>query len=383
MKGIILEIKGNNAVVLCKEGDFKVIKLKNGCIYNVGDEVEVENIGVSRFLKNYALSAAVFLAICLIAVSLYYTVMIPAFYISIDINPSLEFGVNRLGRVVDVKFYNDDSARLVEDKNIFKNKPLEDAVRIFINRAKMEKYLDGENPAVMFTISRRYTGKNTEKIKEALKNAVIEAANKDIRASEGSVKMMVQSSPLTMARDTSKETKDVDIIIEEVSIKKHNDARKMGISPGKLFIYEKIKEKNPGITLEEVKNKPIKNLLKEIKNENKEFLGGEESQKKVEEKDIEKGKNGKVDEKDNTGEKSNGGTKKVLEIIKENKKNVEKNKTSGQEKEIPLDKKDNIKEKIDLKGRFNNIFEKNLIEENNRKGFLKNIFDNKIKGGRL
>ncbi|MGB9840821.1 anti-sigma factor domain-containing protein, partial [Thermovenabulum sp.] len=72
MKGIILEIKGNSAVVLCKDGDFKVIKLKNGCIYNVGEEVEVENIGVSRFLKNYALSAAVFLAICLIAVSLYY-----------------------------------------------------------------------------------------------------------------------------------------------------------------------------------------------------------------------------------------------------------------------------------------------------------------------
>lgn len=386
MKGIILEIKGNSAVVLCKDGDFKVIKLKNGCIYNVGEEVEVENIGVSRYLKNYALSAAVFLAICLIAVSLYYAVMIPAFYVSIDINPSLEFGVNRLGRVVDVNFYNDDSARLVEDKNIFKNKPLEDAVRIFIDRAKMGKYLDGENPAVMFTISRRDRGKNTEKIKEALKNAVIEAA-KEIRASEGSVKMLVQSSPLTMAQDTSKDTKDVEIIIEEVSIKKHDDARKMGISPGKLYIYEKIKEKNPGITLEEVKNKPIKNLLKEIKNENKEILEGEKSQKKVDKKDIEKGKNENVDEKENTEGKNSKGAKKVLEMNKENKKDGEKENASGQEKEIPIDKKDDIKEnlikKINLKERFNNKIDENLIEEKNKKGFLKNIFEKKIKGSKL
>ncbi|MGB9839722.1 anti-sigma-I factor RsgI family protein, partial [Thermovenabulum sp.] len=295
-------------------------------------------------------------------------VMIPAFYVSIDINPSLEFGVNRLGRVVDVKFYNDDSARLVEDKNIFKNKPLEDAVRIFIDRAKMGKYLDGENPAVMFTISRRDRGKNTEKIKEALKNAVKEAANREIRASEGSVKMLVQSSPLTMAQDTSKDTKDVEIIIEEVSIKKHDDARKMGISPGKLYIYEKIKEKNPGITLEEVKNKPIKNLLKEIKNENKEILEGEKFQKKVDEKDIEKDKNENKDEKENTEGKNSGGTKKVLEMN-----------TSGQEKEIPIDKKDDIKEnlirKINLKERFNNKIDENLIEEKNKKGFLKNIFE--------
>lgn len=351
MKGVILEIKGNKAVVLSKDGDFKVIKLKSKCFYNVGDEIEVEREGMFYYTRSLALYAAVFLIFSIIAFSIYYNMMIPVMYVSIDINPSLEFEVNRLERVIDVNFYNEDGANIVGDKKAFKNKTLEEAVKLVINKAKENKYMEGEKPAVMFTISYKDNAKINEKIKETLKNAVKEAVQKDR-----------DSSPGLKAAD-AQESENVDVIIEEISIQKHNDAKKIGISPGKLYIYEKMKEKKPDISLEEVKKQSIKNLLKGMTNNQvKELINNRENS------------NNLNTDKDNVKVKENQGniekqkeTKEIKRFIQENRNSKEEKKKDYQEKDQKNEQKN--EQKSDQENKRSN-------EVNKRMNYKEKINDN-------
>lgn len=69
--------------------------------------------------------------------------MTPTAYISIDINPSLELGINRFNRIVSVEGYNDDGDNLAESLNItFMN--YNDALDEIISNQSIEDYLDAD-----------------------------------------------------------------------------------------------------------------------------------------------------------------------------------------------------------------------------------------------
>lgn len=66
--------------------------------------------------------------------------MTPTAYISIDINPSLELGINRFNRIVSVEGYNDDGDNLAESLNItFMN--YNDALDEILSSQSIEDYL--------------------------------------------------------------------------------------------------------------------------------------------------------------------------------------------------------------------------------------------------
>ena len=69
--------------------------------------------------------------------------MIPTAYISIDVNPSLELGINRFDRVVSVEGYNEDGDNLADSLNItFMN--YSDALEEIISSRRIEDYLSGD-----------------------------------------------------------------------------------------------------------------------------------------------------------------------------------------------------------------------------------------------
>lgn len=72
--------------------------------------------------------------------SLYFT---PAASISIDINPSLELGVNRFDRVISIDSFNEDGQELSKMLNVrFKN--YTDAITEILNNDKVEALLSGD-----------------------------------------------------------------------------------------------------------------------------------------------------------------------------------------------------------------------------------------------
>ena len=69
--------------------------------------------------------------------------MTPTAYISIDINPSLELGINRFDRIISVEGYNEDGDNLAESLNItFMN--YNDALAEILSMRSIEDYLSGD-----------------------------------------------------------------------------------------------------------------------------------------------------------------------------------------------------------------------------------------------
>lgn len=102
----------------------------------------------SQFVPGIALAAAALL--CLIAAGGYSVYRRPVSYISIDVNPSIELGVNRFDRVVSTEAYNDDGKGMIEQIPL-KNVSYMQAIGRLLNDGKYNRYLD-ENAVLIFTV---------------------------------------------------------------------------------------------------------------------------------------------------------------------------------------------------------------------------------------
>lgn len=83
----------------------------------------------------------------------YYSYITPVSYISIDVNPSVELGLNRMDRVVTVTPYNDDGAQLVQSLSL-KHKPYTEAVELLLADETLKSYLN-EDALLSFTVVSR------------------------------------------------------------------------------------------------------------------------------------------------------------------------------------------------------------------------------------
>lgn len=110
----------------------------------------------------YGLAAA----ICLLLVfevgwhSLY---GMPTSYISMDVNPSIELGVNRYGRVVAAEAYNEDGWDVLKHLSV-KNKPYVQAVCSLLEDEAYRKYL-ANDATLVFTIISDSPDAITEELK--------------------------------------------------------------------------------------------------------------------------------------------------------------------------------------------------------------------------
>lgn len=90
--------------------------------------------------RHFVPVAACFLFLLFIGHRLYFT---PTVQISIDINPSIELGVNRFNRIVSIEGYNDDGQKLAESLNV-KYKYYTEAVDQILNDATITTLLSNE-----------------------------------------------------------------------------------------------------------------------------------------------------------------------------------------------------------------------------------------------
>lgn len=96
----------------------------------------------------YALAALVLF--CLIGMGGHFTYSRPVSYISIDVNPSIELGINCFGRVVSAEAYNDDGEGMTEQVPL-KNVSYMHAISRLLNDDNYNRYLE-EDPVLVFTV---------------------------------------------------------------------------------------------------------------------------------------------------------------------------------------------------------------------------------------
>ena len=254
MKAVITEIRGKMAVLLSDDG--RITKIKNKG-YELGQEVDFMKTN-SNFKKAVTFAAAAcFLLISGGSVFAYYT---PSSYVSLDVNPSIEFSVNIFDRVIKITGVNDDGTEIINEISIdnLKNKNIADAVNLIVDEISKEGYLESDDAGIVISTSSEDMDKADE-LAQKLEDSATEACE------ENNAKVTVTA--------------------EAVGKKRVDEARELGVTPGKLNLVEKLKESSEdpdSIDVNEWLNKPVKEIMAQTKENKKAEKSIPENKKKNE-----------------------------------------------------------------------------------------------------
>src|SRR5690554_2889559 len=118
--GIVLEIKGNKAIIMTPNGEFVNISFR-GKAPSIGEIYSGRISKYNNAIRHLAIVASItFILICVSAIKLYYTACAS---IIVSINPSIEITINRWDRIIKAIPLNDDGSKILSEIKI-NNKPL-------------------------------------------------------------------------------------------------------------------------------------------------------------------------------------------------------------------------------------------------------------------
>lgn len=219
MKAVVLEIRKNEAAVLCKDGQIVKIR-RNGLA--VGDSIDISDAEICpdkkvvfyKKLRQYGSVAAAAALLLGFGGNHIYNTAIACSYVSLDINPSIEYTLNRQDCVLDVTAVNEDAEEIVEQlkEQGIKKESLSDAISMTAELLQENGYItDDETDYILINVASDSDKKSESLKKEA--QSVFDRMNIDYE----------ENIHLTMTESTVSERKE---------------ARELGISAGE---YKEIK----------------------------------------------------------------------------------------------------------------------------------------------
>lgn len=300
-KGVVLEAVPGQLTVLTPQGEFLNVPWSQAHLPLVGSEVQFKlPVVKKRFFSPYFYRAlAACLLILFVVVPLWSGMILPGpsqvvAYVNVDINPSIEMGIDGGGTVREVEALNEDAQRLIEKLDIH-NLEVNKAVQIIVKEAAERKYLSEEKDnLVLITVS---------------SDVDLNTNLQDLAAEAGQV--LKERGLVGQAN------------IIETTLVVHEEAKKYQLSTGKYVVFTKALDEGLNVSLEDIKTSNIVKAIKEaggvpgqvisrvIKERQDERKLTIEQQRKNQEKqgkyDETKGNNQKdSEEKDNKKPKDNG-----------------------------------------------------------------------------
>lgn len=234
MKGIVLEKKDGHAVLVDKQGKFHKVKDKKDIIVGA----EYEKATFLRLNKGLVFKLSALMIVGTLGLFGYNAYALPNAYVSLDINPSVELATNSFGTVIDVNPLNEDGEKISEGLTL-EGQKVEDALQTLIEEAKNEGYLDENlDNAVAVTVSTDDEAKGEEILQSAEETVKSELENQNIENAE--------------------------IIAQNINTERHKEAERLGISPGKMLLIEKLKAADLEVDADEYANKPVREIMKAL-----------------------------------------------------------------------------------------------------------------------
>jgi len=345
MKSVIVDIKDGFAAVLSDDGCIEKIKDNN---YSIGQVIYLkERKGMkSKKLAVMASTAAAFLMFCGATV---WANVNPYSYVSLDVNPSIEFTLNRFDRVLSVEAVNADGEEILKKVTLdeVKYEKIDEALTMAIDAIYEEGYFtsdiegDVEGGLVIATY-----GKDEEKSEELAErlgelaegleegDTVADTEENDVN-DENQEKDIVEESEEELAnQDSDDEGLSVEVV--SVGLQRVRDARELGVTPGKLNLVQKLQATmdNPDDFDTEVwLTKSVKEIQKATKENKKALKASVDS--KVMEKEINDTTDVIVEDK---GDEANTEAEEKMNKVEKTEKinSIEK-----KEKVDQIDKKEN------------------------------------------
>lgn len=360
MKAIVVEIKGRDAIVLDKKGQF--LKIKNKQHYKVGYEIDVQSSSLHQYYKWMKPASIAAALIMVIGLSFgVYSYATPYSYIDIDINPSVEITTNRYDKVLKVEALNEDANKLIKGLS-WKNKEVEKVVDLLIKDAIAQGYLkqDQDNTVVLSLVS------DDDKRSEILEKKISQSA-----------KHQLEDSNVTS-----------EVYVHKANLKTRKVARSLGMTTGKHKLVQKLEDIDPQIDVKAVEQLTVKKIVEAIKEKRKisqeknkdKVIGDEDFVNKVYQEELDNNEGDKSDSiNSNPNNKDNKKNSKIQSktIIKEitdkdyrpnGKAKKEENKKQEYKKE---EDKDSSNSEVVEKDKNNKHKYPNKKDENKGKNNLK------------
>ncbi len=229
-RGIIVETNGKNSYILDEAGVLHERLFSDE--HMLGDIVPLDHTK-RNYRQNMRLLYVAAAILVLIIVPLFVFAPFgsgePVSYASIDINPSIVLNMDNRDTVLSYKCFNDEAIQLVEGLDLQKAS-LQQALTSILTNAKKQGYLDSTGSANVYIA---IASSKAEKLSGL--NSLVKASFKDC------------SIP------------DSRFTVESISVDQCKRASKIGVSPGKLALAEKISKTD--------KDSSINDLLKQNVNE--------------------------------------------------------------------------------------------------------------------
>lgn len=329
MKGIVLETNEKEAAVLFDNGTVSKIKNRH---YGKGQVINMNN--KFKFIAK-AGSIAAALAITT-ATGFAYTT--PSTYVSLDVNPSIEYQLNAFDRVISVIAVNEDGEKIVNELNV-NNDKIQKAIFKTVEKLKAEGYLTNEDYAGIVIAVSNKSEEKSEKLTSEIKGELNKDDDMDEEVlEEADAAEADAAEEAEEAGATHKDKEEIEVSVQAVGKDRVEEARKLNVTPGKLNLVQKLIESTD--EFDEISEKQLEELLSlSVKEINKMT----QAYKKCQEVDF-----SFLDEKEITNE---DGTEETVKVNKEDKeykeeiedeneqeavkndKNVKKDKESKEEKE--------------------------------------------------
>jgi hypothetical protein len=271
---------------------------------------KIKNILADMFVKRKIALALSFGLILSLAGGGYAYAKTPIAYVSMDINPSVELGVNAFDKVVSIEAYNEDGKKILEGTNLV-NANVNYAVSTVISNSISDGYIKADgSSAIEIT---------TSTDKEAIATEL-----------DGYLKKVVEET-------LSNNKVEAEIESEKVDLARREEARKLGITFGKLNLIQKLQELDPTINVEDYKFSSIKDIQKKTKELRK--------NNNIDEITIDNSSNTGIENDTNSDivNEENTLTKRAVELERAASVESEKNKNSSNKKEENNNANEDIK----------------------------------------
>ena len=256
MRGIVIDFRNGYAAVLSDDGSIVRLKNQNYTIGQVIDLKEQSFYQAKKHTKWLASAVAAAAVVCVMGTAAW-AYATPYSYVSLDVNPSVEYSLNRFKRVLTVKAVNDDGKEIVEELGIkkLKNKSIEEAISQTVLQIADSGYFEGADEGGIVIATSGDNTKEAEDLAEDLQQQV---------------------------EKTVEETGE-EVVVEAISVglERVQEARQLGVTPGKLNLVEKLQASagdSETISVEDWLNKPVKEIMKAIKENKKAGKAGKDAE---------------------------------------------------------------------------------------------------------
>ena len=261
--GSILEINKKHAIVMTDSCDFVTIHRQPQMF--VGQQVKFRKSDIAGTNKNYikyaTLAASVFI-IALFSV-FYFQIFMPSTvfaYVDVDINPSVEFSIDKNAQVLDLVPLNTDAQSLLKDLELV-DLPLKEAITEVVKASKQQGFISTskQNTVLISASINHEKNHNTNDTDEKAFDKIISDISR-VTFNVG--------------------TENIDPEILKVTPENRESAIKNNLSMGRYALYSKIKADDNNITVEIAKTEHISDMLDKAKIKGSKKIKSNESNSK-------------------------------------------------------------------------------------------------------